>query len=245
MTKTLYLTVFLAVVLFSGCYSPVIQTYDSARMVSKDEIEVRANYSNYTTSSDYTVPPLNLLDLSYKNNNYGLTAVYGLKDKINLGVRYEYIAVQPPPLDSLNSDFIISAVDFLNTDRVHFFQITPKFSLKQDKIAFSAPIGMYRSPLNLEPLLDTTLTATSYEFKPSFHFTFGNQKNTFDASIIPQGIFLLGNNSVVFAPSLGIGLGFSSDLDKWAIRPEISYNLLTIAVGVSGSYRFNVGRKKR
>jgi len=241
MTKILHATIFLSVVLLSGCFAPVMQTYDSARMVKKDELEAKVNFSSYSSPS---YPDMSLEANGsplFQNTNYGIAAIYGLNDKTNLGFRYEYINNQNKVLDSLgiNSDWITSIIEEVyNVDRIDFYEFSPKFSLKQDKIAFSAPIALYR--------LASDVPTIMYEFKPRFHFTFANKKNTFDFSIVPQGRFLFNQSSVgALMPSLGLGMGFSSDLDKWAIRPEISYDYWTIGLGVSGSYRFNVGKKNK
>jgi len=141
MKKTLQITVFLSVVLLSSCFAPVTQTYDSARMIKKNELEVRANYSSYSS------PKYDGGTFGYKNTNYGISAVYGIENKTNLGLRYEYINNQTDVLDSLGiqSEWITSLIEALyDANRLDFFEVCPKFSLKQDKIAFSAPLALYR-----------------------------------------------------------------------------------------------------
>jgi len=232
MKKIFIPAIFLSVVLLSGCFAPVTQTYDSARMVKEGEVEIKANYSFYEN------PTYNdLSDDFIKNRNFGISAVYGTDNKTNLGLRYEYIDNQRVPIDSVNvnSSFIQRIIDLYKESDIHFVEFDSKFSLKQDKIAFSAPIAMYRFQKG---------GGTLFELRPRFYFTFANKRNTFDLSIIPQGKFLIGGGSIgPLIPSLGLGMGFSSDLDKWAIRPEISYDYWTFAIGVSGSYRFPLRKK--
>lgn len=227
--KTLfYTTIFLSVVLLSGCFAPVTQTYDSARMVKKNKMEVKANYSFYDDvayEGNYDGEDI------VKNTNFGIAVVYGLEDKTNLGFRYEYINNQTTEIEGdINSQWLGDLIDSYRYSDIHFFEFNSKFSLKEGRIAFSAPVGLYNF---------ADVGGTIFEFKPRFHFTFPNKKNTFEFSIVPQGKFFLSGGTIVpLIPSLSFGMGFSSDLDKWAIRPEISYDYYTTAVGISVSYLF-------
>ena len=49
-------------------------------------------------------------------------------------------------------------------------------------------------------------------------------------------------DGVGILPAINLGLGLSSNLDKWAIRPEIGYDrYFTFGVGVN----YNIKPKKR
>lgn len=237
--KTIIITgiLFLLNILFSACFPTVMQTHESAKMVKKNEIEASANYSFYKNLSS--------ADPSYiKNHNLGVRTTYGISEKHNIGLRYQYISDKNAPYyDGMNysginyEDFIEFQIEFHETNHIHFIEINHKISLKKDKIAFSTPIALHRATNN-------TSIKTLVELKPRFYFTFANKKNTIDMSIVPQGRFgLIGGVPLAGIPSLSLGMGFSSDLDKWAIRPEISYDYWTIAVGVSGNYRFPLRKK--
>jgi len=228
---------FLLNTLSSACFPTVMQTHESAKMVKKNEIEASANYSFYKnlgTNEPYDI----------KNHNLGVSSTYGISEKHNIGLRYQYISDKNPPYgyDGINGfkyeDFIEFQIEFHETNHIHFVEINHKISLKKDKIAFSTPIALHRATNN-------TSIKTLVELKPRFYFTFTNKKNTIDMSIVPQGRFaLISGAPFAGTPSLSLGMGFSSDLDKWAIRPEISYDYWTIAVGVSGNYRFPLRKKK-
>ena len=69
----------------------------------------------------------------------------------------------------------------------------------------------------------TSMNNKTYLFlTPSFLWTFMRSKNV-ELTLMPKA-YLSFNDEIDATPALSIGAGFSSDLDKWAIRPEIGYD---------------------
>mgnify|MGYP001076460731 CR=1 FL=1 len=129
-------------------------------------------------------------------NHYGFQAALGLMDKMDFRLRYEYVTV---PQDEIN---------------VHLVGLGPKFSFIEDRFAgyfpvgfgFGEDIGQIAETWQIHPtLLGTIPFSNNVEFNPSTKALIPFQKD----------------QNVLFA--LNFGLGLSSDLTKWAIRPEYGF----------------------
>jgi len=62
---------------------------------------------------------------------------------------------------------------------------------------------------------------------PQLIYTFTNAKNKFDFSIGLKADCFFGDDGAGMLLGATIGAGFSSDLNKWALRPEIGVTNLT------------------
>jgi len=111
-----------AVIFITGCV-PVNSTFDSARMLQKDLVQVRGSFSGYNYSAHDETDP--------SNNNYGFGIGYGISDKFTLKSRYEFIT------------FPDNSEDFY-----HYFDIAPKFAIVHNKLAFQLPFGVYTADGN-------------------------------------------------------------------------------------------------
>jgi len=117
---------------------------------------------------------------------------------------------------------------YVYIDGVSVVGIGPKFSLLKNKIAFSLPIG-------------TALGANAgntWELHPTLLFTVPAIKDKLDINLSPKYLMTLCKACEDLA-AVNLGLSFSNNLNKWAIRPE--YGLL-FNPGESGHFsQFSIG----
>ena len=143
------------------------------------------------------------------NNNIGLAAGYGLSEKLNLNVRYEYLKSR-------------SDVDFLGetfNDFMNYFEIGCKIRLIEERMALGLPVGLY--------LYEGGLTSS---ISPRLFITLGNNEKV-DFTMVPNVLLTIGDDIGIF-PGVNLGIGLSNNLNKWAIRPEIGYNgVLNFGIG--------------
>ncbi len=202
--------------------APVNTSFESARTLSKGQIECMGNYSAYyyNTSSDGT---------ENINNNFGLRIGYGFTDKFDLKLRYEHLN---PAQES--NDININ---------INYFSISPRFSLKKDRIAGALGLGKYFYSTNNESSVSSTVISP--------RIAFGNSSGkTFDITLTTKLDIFPDDHETLWG--VNVGCGFSSDLDKWAIRPEIGvmkdlsdfgyYTLFN--VGVAFILKFNALKSK-
>ena len=129
-------------------------------------------------------------------NHVGFQAAYGLNPKIDLRVRYEYAWLKD---DNEGSASVIG--------------FGPKFGLLRDKIAFAIPIGTAFGK-DIED---------AWEIHPTLLLTYPIVKDKIDITVSPKYLMTLSKETEDFV-AVNFGLSISSDLNKWAIRPE--YGLL-------------------
>jgi hypothetical protein len=154
------------------------------------------------------------------NKNFGLRLGFGLGPRTDLRIRYERIA----PVDTEGEGI-----------GVNYLAITPKYSFVNDKISGSFTLGTYSAQGDIYLFLSPKMIF-SYPVKNKFEPTFAIKTDIFP---FDQAFFL----------GMNLGFGISSDLDKWAIRPELgymkdlqdfSYSYLTWGVGLT----VNFGNKR-
>ena len=145
------------------------------------------------------------------NDNFGLRIGYGVTDNFDVKLRYERLSPE------------------LGTD-ANYLAVAPKFGLKKDYIAFTIPVGAYFIKTEGESeseFFTSPKLLFTYLVSKKFEATFASKADIFfeeDADM------LLGFN---------LGLGFSNDLNRWAIRPEVG---MMINPGEEGSvWTFGVG----
>lgn len=143
------------------------------------------------------------------NNNFGVRLGYGINNKINLKLRYEGL---------------ISTYE--DADMVNYLDIAPKFQIIEGKIAATLPLGLY-----------FTGDDSKFVISPKFMFTYpANDK--FEVTLATKADIFPEDESNVYL-GFNLGLGISSDLNRWAIRPEAG---LMIDPNESGVYwAFGVG----
>lgn len=191
----------------AGCLAPVNLTYESATMLDQGSMDVQANaavyyypdYSWYTTSTALT------------NVNYGLKLGYGLTDWYTVKLRYEHLRTPDilGPFRELAPGANSEIFD------INYLELESKISLKSPGRAFGLPVAYYST--------GAFYSANAFSIDPRFYFTFQNAKKTAELSVIPKMHIFFGSTTSVM-PGVSIGAGFSSNLQRWAFRPEIGWD---------------------
>lgn len=212
--------------LLGGCFAPVNLTYDSAKTLEKGQFELQGAYSRYSYETDTLL-----------NQNYGFSVGYGISDNYTMKFRYEFIS----PTISFQSIFEDEEFEGLNS--ISYFELDNKISFVDGVLSLSLPMGAYfynNTDLGSENSISMGLGW--FSFDPRLYLTFFRKSDIFELSVIPKIHILLGQFGGAAIPGIGLGLGFSSDLDKWAIRPEIGYDGY-LSFGVGLNYNFNFKSK--
>lgn len=182
--------------LLYGCIAPVNLTYESARTLAKGQVDIQGNYGRYFFQERYSV---------LINENYGAKIGYGITDDYTLKLRYEHITTEDQQWFT----------DIFGTS--YPFRLEMDYVEIENKIHFSDTWGAVGIPISYYTNLNI------FSFDPRYYFTFSNRKNSLEASIIPK-VHLLFAKNVAFMPGLSIGFGLSSNLDRWAFRPEVGWD---------------------
>lgn len=196
-----------------ACFVPVNSVYDTARMLDKKESSAGLNYSRYY-AVDFDIFDDDENGMVNYNNNFGLAFRYGLSEKLNMSVRYEYLYTR-------------SEIEFLGetfSDNMNYLELGLKMRLIEDKLALGLPLGMY--------LYEEAFSAALH---PRLFYTI-RKNDKFDFTITPNVLLLIGDG-VQIIPGLCLGVGFSNNLNKWAIRPEIGYNT-SFCFGIGTYFNF-------
>lgn len=146
------------------------------------------------------------------NSNFGLRVGYGLTDRFNLRVRY--IRMIPEGEDG---------------GSVNYMAVSPKFSLKENVFALTTPIGAYFGEGD-----------PTWFFSPRIILTHSLPNDKFDFSFSSKVDFYLEED---VDPTIGfnIGAGLSTDLNRWAIRPEVGLLFNTDSEDSAKYWAFGVG----
>lgn len=132
-------------------------------------------------------------ELEHSNSNISARAGIGVTDKFNIKMRYARL--MPPMSES---------------DAVNYLALEPKFTILQDHIAAVAPFGAYFAGGDSE-----------FFVSPKFLFTYPSANNKLDVTFGTKTDIFFNDWDVYLG--LNLGAGFSSDLSRWAIRPEVGY----------------------
>jgi hypothetical protein len=96
-----------------------------------------------------------------------------------------------------------------NGEGINYLEISPKFSTSKNKGAFLIPLGVYFSGEG----------NNTYVLSPKFIHTYSSSNNSDFSFCTKADIFLTKSHTILLG--INLGAGFSSDLSKWAIRPEL------------------------
>lgn len=131
-------------------------------------------------------------------NNVGVQVATGLVPRVDARVRYEHITF--PDSDSGERASILGA--------------GPKFGLVEDRLAVYAPVGVaFYSDLD---------SGETWQLQPSVLFTYPFSDHAeFTASL--RGVIWLSEDEWEDLIGANLGLGLSSDLNRWVVRPEAGY----------------------
>jgi hypothetical protein len=145
-------------------------------------------------------------------NHLGIQSAYGISSKLDIRLRYEYIWLQD---DNGDND-------------AHVLGIGPKYSLLENKIAIAVPFGRAFGEA----------TKDTWQVHPTFLFTIPAIKDNLDINLSPKYLLTLCRDCDDYI-AINLGLSFSNDFTKWAIRPE--YGIL-FDPGESGHFaHFSIG----
>lgn len=173
--------------------APVFSELQSAKLVGPGHLEVTPSFSSVSFSSEG--------ESEHIQNHYGIQAGIGINRQMDLRLRYERVSVDLQDMDG-DESFGVNVLGF-----------GPKFSLVKDMVAVYVPIGFafgedieVSETWQIHPTLLITLPISKYfEFNPSAKV------------LIP----LKGEQDTLVA--FNLGTAFSTNLEKWAIRPEIGF----------------------
>ncbi len=194
---------------FSAC-APVFSELQDARTVGENRLELTPSGSsvNYREEGDKELI----------QNHMGLQVAYGLTPKVDLRLRYEYIWFKGFDLfDGIE-------------DGISVIAIGPKFSLLENRIAFSWPVGK---------AIGKNAEGSYWESHPSLIFTIPAVKDKFDINLAPKYLMIFGDE---YSDLMAFNLGFSlsNNLNRWCIRPE--YGVLFSPDDLEGHYyHFSLG----
>lgn len=207
---------FVALIFLSSCgtVSPVINQYEKAGTLKKGNFELLGSFTGYSVAGDGGSASI--------NNNFGFRAGYGISDKVDVKLRYERLKPS-------------THMDYENSNSVNYISLIPKFSLVQDQFALLVPVSHYFAKAEKDPQGEEIEEAYSFSsITPHLIYTYTNAKHTFDFTpgVKADILFAGDGGGLLFGATLGAG--FSNDLNKWAIRPEVG--VLSIGAGAFVSY---------
>jgi hypothetical protein len=180
--------------------SPVHSSFERAATLGKGTIELMGNYTHYVATGGG--------ESAASNNNYGARIGYGVAKNIDLKLRYEKLV----PADEEDKA----------TYKINYFSVIPKVSIVEKKLSFLMPVSRYNYT---EDQSGEISKDHIYSIAPQLTGTLTSAKNTADVSFSVKGDYTLyshGQGSDLFM-GFNVGAGFSNNLDKWAIRPEVGY----------------------
>lgn len=183
-----------------GCVSvaPVNSSFESAKTLGKGNVELAGNYSSYSMKgTNYEGEKESVKT----NNNFGFRVGFGVSEKVDLKFRYERLI----PADKENREEVKG---------VNYFAFTPKFAIYKKFIAGYTDMGMYTYRAS-----DGSYSDVIWFASPRMAFTYPSGKY-FDLTLSPKLDFYFGSGTSVNW-GVNLGWGLSSNLDRWAIRPEI------------------------
>jgi hypothetical protein len=222
--KTKVVLLGLMSILMSGCFAPVNLSYDSAKTLNKGQIEVQGMYSRYDVTND-------TLATALINQNYGISVGYGFTDKYTVKARYEYIE----PTITFQKIFDEIDEEFNEMNSMSYFEINNKLMLIDNVLSVSLPLGAYFYNTKAIDIKNGGMGWLSFD--PRVYVTFFRSTDIFELSVVPKLHVLFGTFGGYVTPGISLGIGLSSDLDRWSIRPEIGYdNYLSFGIGASVNF---------
>lgn len=130
-------------------------------------------------------------------NQFGIQVARGLTPRIDLRMRYEYIDIAP--------------------EREKGFSILgfgPKFGLVEDRLAIHLPVGFAFG--------GDVISSDSWMFRPTVLLTHTINDHA-EITTAGKGVIWLNADDTENLIGANLGLGLSSDLDRWVIRPEFGF----------------------
>lgn len=131
-------------------------------------------------------------------NQFGIQVARGLTPRIDLRLRYEYIDIAPEEEEGFS-----------------IFGFGPKFGVVEDRLAILAPVG-FAFGGNVDD------SSESWMFRPTLLFTHTINDHA-EITTAGKGVIWLNSDETENLIGANLGLGLSSDLDRWVVRPEFGF----------------------
>lgn len=184
--------------MFTSCAStlPVNSYYEKAGTLQKGGIEISGSATRYSvTHYDRT---------EFSNQGGGFRAGYGISDRFDLKLRYEK--------QKFSTNFDGRLKEF------NMVSLVPKYALLPGRISIMMPLSWYK---NTNESYGTKYNEKYTSVAPVLLFTLTNRKNIADLTMGIKSEFLFGKEESTWYGGGFIGAGLSTNLNKWAIRPEL------------------------
>lgn len=203
------------------CLPAVSTTFDSARMLEPHALQVGGYGSFYTGQLHRNQGN----EWGLRTLNIGLTTAYGLSEKFNLKARFERTL-----LKDRAELFDLPILEAGTT--VHYAEIALKFGWNMPgthlRQAVSLPIGnIFYKGGNIWYLTPSAIA--TYSWKERFEISLNGKLHFW---------YKVSDSISIPWTSFGFGFGFSKDLNRWAIRPEINTDFFNVSLGVGFAYVF-------
>ena len=128
-------------------------------------------------------------------NHYGIQAAYGMSNKVDFRLRFEHILLEKEGEDPFN------VIGF-----------GPKIAIVEDVAALNLPFGF--------ALRDGIDVSQTWEFHPTLIFT-PLSAGQFEINTSAKALVPLNRDNSDVLVAFNLGAGLSTDIEKWAIRPEL------------------------
>lgn len=153
-------------------------------------------------------------DTGHIQDHLGLQAALGMSEKVDLRLRFERITVDKDGEAPFN-----------------VLAFGPKIGITENTVALNLPVGF--------ALREGTETSDTWQFHPTLLLTLISgdtlEINTSAKALVP----LKGSENSDTLIAFNLGMGVSTDIEKWAIRPELG---ILLNPGEDGRFmHFSVG----
>lgn len=200
--------------LLASCVSvtPVLNSFEKAGTLGRGNGEVVASYTGYNeTAYDRS---------AHSHNSYGFRAGYGLTDRFDLKVRYEHLK----PVRQQGQTELLT----------NYYSLIPKVALVPGLLSLSLPLSHY----SYQELVEgKALTRKVNSIATQLHYTYTVPSRKVDLTGGLKADFVYGQRGYEAEHDLllstSIGAGFSNNVDRWAVRPEVGF---VASTGKSATY---------
>ena len=152
-------------------------------------------------------------DTRHVQNHLGLQTAYGMSDKVDFRLRFERISI-----------------DKDGEEPVNVIGFGPKIGIVEDTLALNLPFGF--------ALHDNADISKSWEFHPTLLLTLISG-NLFEVNTSAKALIPLNRENAETLVAFNLGTGISTNMEKWAIRPELG---LLLNPGEDGHFmQFSIG----
>lgn len=178
---------------------PINNHYEKAGTLQKGNVEVAGHMTRYD------VHHYGRKEKSH--DNYGFRAGIGVSDRFDLKLRYEKM------------QFTKNFDD--RTKRADYFSLVPKIAIVPEYLSLVIPVSTFKI---YRESSGSHYSSRVSSIAPQLIFTLTNRKKTFDISFASKIDYLYeldedSESNTFFGMTLGAG--FSTNLSRWAIRPEV------------------------